>query len=118
MVTSGTQIWGLSGPAKHSWFTPLKGVHCPISSQHLHDGHWHHADACHLLHPQHNPGPLCAGFAVVGSKIYCMHQGNQKNKKIVLYFKHLTSYVQCLWSPLLSDWGVLVEPFVTVLYIQ
>src|SRR5258706_8369670 len=73
MVTSGTQIWGLSGPAKHSWFTPLKGVCHPVSSQHLHDGCWHHADACHLLHPQHNPGPLCAGFAVVGSKIYCMY---------------------------------------------
>ena len=24
------------------------------------------------------------------------------------------SYVQCLWSPLLGDWGVLGEPFVTV----
>ena len=26
------------------------------------------------------------------------------------------SYVQCLWSPLLSDWGVLNEPFATVVY--
>ena len=31
-----------------------------------------------------------------------------------LYFKHPTSYVQCLWSPLLSDQGVLSELFVTV----
>jgi len=30
-------------------------------------------------------------------------------------FKQLTSYVQCLWSPLLSDQGVLSELFVTVM---
>ena len=27
-----------------------------------------------------------------------------------LYFKYLTSYIHCLWSPLLSDCGVLSEP--------
>jgi len=71
--TSGTRIRGLSGPDKHSWFTPLKGVRRPVSSQHLHDGRQHHADACHLLHPQHDCGPPCAGVAAVGSEVFCMY---------------------------------------------
>ncbi len=109
MPTSGTRIRGLSGPDKHSWFTPLKGVCHPVSSQHLHDGRQHHADACHLLHPQHDRGPPSAGVAAVGSKVFCMYDRIVWKKIVILLFNlhHLESLKenQSWWlSP--SRWWV------------
>ena len=43
------------------------------SSRQQSAGRQHDADARHLLHPQHDRGPLCAGTAFVGSQVSCMY---------------------------------------------
>ena len=55
----------------------------------------------------HSPQPVWTGRA-------SQTQAVQK-VQYYLYFKYLTSYIHCLWSPLLGDWGVLGELFVTII---
>ena len=68
--TSGTQTWGLSGPNKHSNFTPLKGVRHIPHRHHQPDARHHPDDAVIFSYPYRVGtvvGPLC-GF--IGSEIF------------------------------------------------